>query len=107
MATYQISPPNCFDFSTPSEWPKWSRRFERFRTASGLVTKSDEEQVNTLIYTMGETAEDILIPLVYRRMIKRSMKQCIIDLKITLLPEETSCMKELNLTKESKSKVKR
>ena len=58
MATYQISPSNCFDFSTPSEWPK-CRRFEIHRTASGLVTKSDEEQVNTLIHTMGETAEDI------------------------------------------------
>ncbi len=25
-----------FDFSDMSEWPKWMRRFERYRIASGL-----------------------------------------------------------------------
>ena len=36
------------------------RRFERFRIASGLVEKAEEAQVNTLIYTMGDAADDIL-----------------------------------------------
>ena len=36
------------------------RRFERFRQASGLADKSEEHQVNTLVYTMGDEADDIL-----------------------------------------------
>jgi len=30
-----------------------------FRTASGLAGKSEESQVNTLIYSMGDKADDI------------------------------------------------
>ncbi|CAB4011562.1 Transposon Ty3-I Gag-Pol poly [Paramuricea clavata] len=41
-------------------WPKWIRRFERYRIASGLNNKSDAEQVSTLLYAMGECADDIL-----------------------------------------------
>ena len=59
-ATYQISQPEPFDFASPEEWPKWLRRFERFRQASGLTDKSEEAQVNTLIYCMGDRADDIL-----------------------------------------------
>ena len=57
MATYQITAP---DFNCPDEWPRWMRKFERFRIASGLCEKSEANQVNTLIYTMGESADDIL-----------------------------------------------
>ena len=61
MATsYQISPPENFNFTQPQEWPKWLRRFERFRVASGLASKEDEIQVNTLLYSMGDQADDIL-----------------------------------------------
>ncbi len=60
MATYQVSPPEQFDFSRPDEWQKWARRFERFRKASGLEEKPEEAQVNTLIYAMGDAADDIL-----------------------------------------------
>ena len=59
-ATYQVSPPEQFNFSCPEEWPKWARRFERFRKASGLEEKEDEVQVNILIYAMGDDADDIL-----------------------------------------------
>ena len=59
-ATYQVSQPGPFDFSSPEEWPKWLRRFERFRQASGLSEKSEEAQVNTLIYCMGDQADNIL-----------------------------------------------
>ena len=41
-------------------WPKWIRRFERYRIASGLNNKSDAEQVSILLYAMGECADDIL-----------------------------------------------
>jgi hypothetical protein len=44
-------------------WPKWNRRFERFRIASGLQHKSETEQVSTLLYAMGEVADDILTTL--------------------------------------------
>ena len=60
MASYQIAPPERFDISKPDEWPKWLRRFERFRQASGLIDKDEESQVNTLIYTMGDEVDDIL-----------------------------------------------
>ena len=58
-ATYQVTPPEQFTFSRPQEWPKWIRRFERFRNATGLATKEETVQVNTLIYTMGDEADDI------------------------------------------------
>ena len=60
MASYQMPPPKSFTFSRPEEWPKWIRRFQRFRVASGLSEKSSENQVNTLVYTMGDPADDIL-----------------------------------------------
>ena len=60
MAVFRVSPPEQFDFSQPDSWPKWIRRFERFRQASGLHSKGEESQVNTLIYTMGDKADDIL-----------------------------------------------
>ena len=63
MASYQIAPPQRFNFSQPEEWPKWIRRFERFRQASGLNTKGQESQVNTLVYAMGDEADDILTSL--------------------------------------------
>ena len=59
-ATYQVQPPEQFNFTRQEEWPKWSRRFERFRKASGLGEKDEEAQVNTLIYTMGDEADDVL-----------------------------------------------
>ena len=57
-AIYQVAQPATFDFGNLEEWPKWLRRFERFRQASGLTEKSEEAQVNTLIYCMGEKADD-------------------------------------------------
>ena len=60
MAIFRVSPPGTFDLSQPDSWPRWIRRFERFRQASGLSSKGEESQVNTLIYTMGDKADDIL-----------------------------------------------
>ena len=59
-ASYQMSPPEAFNFKKPEEWPKWIRRFQRFRIASGLMDKSDETQVNTLVYSMGDEADDVM-----------------------------------------------
>lgn len=60
VATLQISTPELFCFTCLQEWPKWIRRFERFRIASGLVSRGEEAQVNTLIYAMGDEVDDIL-----------------------------------------------
>jgi len=59
-AQFQVTPPERFNFSRAEEWPKWIRRFDRFRFASGLGEKSQENQVHTLIYSMGDEADDIL-----------------------------------------------
>ena len=57
-ATFTVAPPEPFNFKCPNEWTKWIRRFERFKSASGLEEKSEERQVNALLYTMGETTDD-------------------------------------------------
>ena len=58
MATpnFRLEPPS-FDFRKPDEWPRW---FRQFRVASGLATDSEEKQVSTLLYCLGEEAEEIL-----------------------------------------------
>ncbi len=62
MNTVFFSSPEKFSFKA-DDWPKWIKRFERFRIASGLETQANENQVNALIYTMGEEAENILTSL--------------------------------------------
>ena len=60
MASVKLQPPSCFNFQSPDEWPRWKRRFEQFRQASGLSTEDKSRQVCTLLYCIGETAEDVL-----------------------------------------------
>ena len=60
MASYQIPAIKAFDLSTPIEWPNWFRCFEQFRNASGIAEKSEESQVDTLIYSMGDKVDNIL-----------------------------------------------
>ena len=60
VANYQVPPPEKFSFK-PEDWTRWIRRFERFRKATGLDQKSGENQVNTLVYSMGEEADDIMV----------------------------------------------
>ena len=59
-ATFQVSAPEPFNFSRPEKRPKWIRRFERFRIASGLAEKGEEMQVNILIYSICDEANNIL-----------------------------------------------
>ena len=59
MASYQLAAPTQFNFTNPLSWPTWLKRFERFRTASKLDADTPEHQIDSLIYTMGEQAEDI------------------------------------------------
>ena len=60
MASLHTSPPQPFDFATPEEWPRWIRCFEHFREAAGLIANAETSQISTLIYSMGDQAEDIL-----------------------------------------------
>lgn len=54
LTSFQVQLPEKCD------WPKWSRRFERFRQASFLVKEEEDNQINALIYAMGDQADDIL-----------------------------------------------
>ena len=58
MASFTVAPPIKFSFR-PNDWPKWIKKFERFRTAPELDQKSEETQVATLIYSKGEEADEI------------------------------------------------
>ena len=60
MATINLQPPAPFCFHKTDEWPKWKRRFDQYRQASGLVDKEDERQVSTLLYCLGDDTEDVL-----------------------------------------------
>ena len=55
-----INPPDRFDFKKPDEWPRWKRRFEQFKSASGLDKEEEGRQVSTLLYCLGEEAHDVL-----------------------------------------------
>ena len=60
MASFKLEPPESFDFSKPDGWNRWKRRFDQFRVASGLANEDDAKQVSTLLYCLGEGAEDTL-----------------------------------------------
>ena len=60
MANIRLDAPEQFDFSQPDNWPKWKKRFEHYRAASGLDKESDERQVSTLLYCLGDSADDVL-----------------------------------------------
>ncbi|XP_033756224.1 uncharacterized protein LOC117338969 [Pecten maximus] len=59
MALDQFTPPEKLNFKVPEEWLKWEKRFQRFRVASSLVEQDQALQVYTLIYAMGQEAEEI------------------------------------------------
>ena len=59
MAAYQIPALQSFSFKS-EQWESWLQRFERFCQTSSLGGKSQEMQISTLIYSMGDRSEDIL-----------------------------------------------
>ena len=50
MASIRLDPPEPFDFAKPDNWPKWKKRFEQYRAASGLDKESEDRQVSRLLY---------------------------------------------------------
>lgn len=55
-----LQPPDTFNFSKPGEWGKWKSHFQQYRIASGLSEKTQQQQVSTLLYCLGEGSEDVL-----------------------------------------------
>ena len=60
MAASTLQTPALFPFNSPDEWPKWKKRFEQYRVASGLDKEGEERQVSTMLYCLGEEADDVL-----------------------------------------------
>ena len=61
MAGIRLQAPGQFDFSKHDVWPKWKKRFQQYRSASGLGAEGEPRQVDTLLYCMGEEAESVLV----------------------------------------------
>ena len=55
---YQL--PEGSTFSKLEGWPSWIRRFKDYRIASTLDLEDEKRQVSSLLYPMGEKADDIL-----------------------------------------------
>ena len=96
MATlFQISTPESFNFMNPEEWPKWIRRFERYRLASSLSNKPTKVQVNALIYHMGNQCRrhtNFLQTVIKRSMtwLKISLRNILSNAKIKSTSEQNS-----------------
>ena len=62
MATNPVSLKTSenFDFSKPDLWSKWKKRFEQFASVSGLDKEDDARRISTLLYCLGEEADDVL-----------------------------------------------
>ncbi|UYV74574.1 hypothetical protein LAZ67_12000179, partial [Cordylochernes scorpioides] len=55
----RIQPPETFNFSTPNEWPKWRKRFERYLVVSGMKKKEEADKIDLFMYLIGDRADDI------------------------------------------------
>ena len=44
----------------PDLWSKWKRRFKQFASASGLDKEDEARRISTLLYCLGEEADDVL-----------------------------------------------
>ncbi|XP_078023475.1 unconventional myosin-Ic-like [Epinephelus lanceolatus] len=71
MAGFQVSPLVKFTLKA-EDWPKWIKRFDRFRVASGLETQAEENGRNVIFETVkfnqrlqetGETADSLITAL--------------------------------------------
>ena len=60
MAQIRLQPPDPFNFRNPDDWPRWKRRFQQFREASGLSEAAALKQTSTFLYCLGEEAEAVL-----------------------------------------------
>ena len=61
MAQVLLDLPEAFKFCSPDEWRCWKKHFQQFRLVSGLSEDSNAKQVSTLLYCMGQDAEETLV----------------------------------------------
>ncbi|KAK0135441.1 hypothetical protein N1851_028708 [Merluccius polli] len=94
VAAPQLAPPGKFDFTNANEWPRWLKRFERYRIVSGLNKQSQEFQVNAFMYAAGDNAEDILNVLPLTDAQKSCTRRWRQPSPHTASANETSYMKE-------------
>lgn len=59
--TVQETPPETFNSLCPTNWPKGIERFERFQVATALKKKTEEHEVNSVLYATGDAADDVLV----------------------------------------------
>ena len=83
----KLNPPDPIDFHRP-KWTEWKSRFTRYRVASKLTEDSGEGQVATLIYSMGNDAENIFASFSFQ---EKAHKQ---DYQIVLQKFEEFCTKK-------------
>ncbi len=55
-----LQPPGKFNFKNPDGWIKWKRRFQQFMTASCLDRQEDDRKIRTMLYCLGDDAEEVL-----------------------------------------------
>ena len=60
MAGIRLQTSTSFNLRNPDDWPRWKRRFQQCRKASGLADATDSKQVSTLLYCLGEEEEAVL-----------------------------------------------
>ena len=65
-------------------WPRWLRRFEHFRAASGLNSKSEYDKIETLFYAFGPAIDDILVTVKVDKT-KSTYDEVIKTLHLTLI----------------------
>ena len=53
----KVNPPEKFSF-VAEDWNGWIRQYDRYRRVSGLTKLSNDEQIDHLIYSMGEAGAD-------------------------------------------------
>ena len=55
----KFHPPDSFDFTSPTTWPQWKERYQRYSILTKLDKEDQEIQISTLIYCMGPEAEQL------------------------------------------------
>ena len=102
--TIQLRVPEAFSFNKPDEWLKWHKRFEQFRVASGLSAEGQARQVSTLLYCMGEEAEDVLTSTSITTDEKKDYETVLGKFNEYFKVRKTSFLRGLGSTAETNSK---
>ena len=58
--SFSIQALETLNFNNPEQWPNWIRRFKQYGLASKQSKEDKKNQVNTLIYLLGDKPNDIL-----------------------------------------------